>query len=228
VTCALLGAEPGELLDAVSFARVPSGPNDIWWLEQDSDRTPEPLICRMVLDEAGDRWLLTVARSLPDCAQLAAVHRFAERAVDAVSRADLDGIVRGLVDEIAEVCGLAGCLIVLIDERSGEPTFAGGISRQMLAAMEECRRRGAPMVIWQAFAENRLVVRQEWLITIRSDPRLAPIRRFVDPDPDPTWTYVAVPVSFAGRRIGVVAGLVRQDEITPARVQLCITVAVSL
>ena len=89
--------------------------------------------------------------------------------------------------------------------------------------MEECRRRGAQMVIWQAFTENRIVVERGWARRLQRDPRLAPMRRLVSSGLDLLLdgAYVAVPLELASKRIGVIAGMVREHEsITASRVSL--------
>ena len=214
---AMLGSpSPGE----VSFARVPAGTDidEVWWLELRTEVTPAPLVCRLIRDETGDRWRLSVT---PAAESRAAVREYAERTLDAIGLPDRDAVVRALTEEFGRMCGLQGNVVVLIDEESAEPTFAGGIARQMLAGMQECRRRGAPMVIWQAFQENRVVVKRSWLRDVMRDPRLAPIRRFAGAGADPQWSFVVVPLALGGRRLGVVGGMLFDPEsITPEQVTL--------
>jgi signal transduction histidine kinase len=131
-------------------------------------------------------------------------------------------MVGTLTQVLSTVGEFEGCQIFLIDEQTGEPVFAGGdgLGREQLAAMQENRRRGAPMVIWQAFEENRVVVQREWLRHVRQEPRLAPIRRFVETRPDPRWAFLAVPMRFSGTRIGVLTGGIPDPAvITPDTVR---------
>jgi signal transduction histidine kinase len=134
---------------------------------------------------------------------------FTERALEIARDGDLEMVVRQLTTAFEAATGMMGSLIVLIDADTGDPTFAGGQTarRAHLAAMEECRRRGAPMTIWQAFTENRVVVERHWSEIVHSDPRLEAIRPFLDlaPGDSAPVTYVAVPLTVADRSLGVIA-----------------------
>jgi signal transduction histidine kinase len=205
---------------SASFARIPADADtqEVWWLEQRPEITRVPLACRLVPEPPGDRWTLTMTPTLYDTRMREAVWRYAERALTAVATQDLDATVRTLTGTLQELCEFIGCLIVLIDEQTGEPVFAGGesMAREHLAAMRENRRRGAPMVIWQAFAENRIVVKRDWVRHVREDPRLAPIWPYVELQPDPGLAFVAMPLRCAGARIGVVTGTVRDPVLISA------------
>jgi signal transduction histidine kinase len=216
----LLGPiEPGS----PSFVRIPAEAEEVWWLERRPEVTPVPLVCCLVPAAPDDQWLLSVT-SAPDGTQLSDhVRRYAERAVAEVATQDLDTMVHALTGAIQALCGFNGCLVVLIDERTGEALFAGGegMDREHLAALQENRRRGAPMVIWQAFEENRVVVKRDWVRHVREDPRLEPIRAFIEQQPDPGMTFLAVPLRCSGTSLGVVTGTLRDPAvITPGSVSL--------
>jgi hypothetical protein len=156
----------GSKVGSVSFARVPADAQEVrevWWLEQRPEITPSPLVCQLVATERSDRWLLNITPSPDNTRTRETVRRYAERALEEVATHDLNATVHTLTGVLQDLCEFAGCLIVLIDEQTGEPVFAGGegMAREHLAALEENRRRGAPMVIWQAFAESRIVVKRD-------------------------------------------------------------------
>jgi signal transduction histidine kinase len=219
----ILGPRAANAPGSASFARIPADAHEVWWLEQRPEITLVPLVCCLTLDPPGDRWALSMTPSPDDTQARETVRRYAERALGEVATRDLDAMVRTLTGALEQLCEFASCLIVLIDEQTREPVFAGGegMAREHLAALEENRRRGAPMVIWQAFAENRIVVKREWVRHVRQDPRLAPIRPFVETQPDPGWTFLAVPMRCAGTQIGVLTGSIPDPEvITPGRVSL--------
>jgi signal transduction histidine kinase len=223
----LLGVSAVESLGSVSFARIPVGPDEVWWLEQRPEVTSIPQVCHVFQGETSDQWGLRITPAVRGTSALAVVRGYAEHALNAVASPDKDVIAAALTDDLTRICGFAeGCLIVLIDEQSGAPTFAGGSNnprREHLAALEECRRRGAQMVIWQAFTENRIVVERGWARRLQRDPRLAPMRRLVSSGLDLLLdgAYVAVPLELASKRIGVIAGMVREHEsITASRVSL--------
>jgi signal transduction histidine kinase len=219
----LLGQATGQAVGLASFARIPAETGELWWLEQRPEVTRVPLACSLAPDPASDRWVLDITPSPDDTRTRESVRGYAERAVGEVASQDLDSMIRTLTGVLEALCGFEGCLIVLIDEQTREPVFAGGegMAREHLAAMRENRRRGAPMVIWQAFAENRIVVKREWVKHVRQDPRLAPIRPFVELQPDPALAFLAVPMRCAGTQLGVVTGSIRDPAmITPGQVRL--------
>lgn len=225
--CSLLDVSAATAVGSIGFAQIPDGPDEVWWLEERPEVTRTPLICSLTHVDADGQWLMTLTPTAEDTSHRATVRGYGERTLDAVTASDRDSIVRALADEITATCGLVGGLIILIDEVSGDPTFASGVypRREHLAAMQECRRRGAPMVIWQAFAENRIVVKRGWGGHIRSDPRLEPIRPFSRQLPD-HWSYIAIPFGLAGRRLGVITGMVCEPaSITPDRVRLWCAIA---
>ena len=223
--CSLLGISAVDAVGSVAFARIPDGPDEVWWLEERSEVTRTPLVCSLSRGNTHHQWALDVTAATESTRHRAAVRGYTERTLDAV--ADRDSIVRALADEITVTCGLIGGFIILIDEETGDPTFASGVHprREQLAAMQECRRRGAPMVIWQAFEENRIVVKRGWGEHVRRDPRLEPMRAYARSIPD-HWSYVTVPFELAGRRIGVVSGMAHDPAvITPERVRLWCEIA---
>jgi signal transduction histidine kinase len=226
VACRLLGVSAEEPPGTVSFARIPVGPDEVWWVERRPEVTSAPLMCQVSRGEADDQWLLRMTPAASSPSARAAVRGYSERALEAIAGPDRDAIVGALTDEFTRICGLGeGGLIVLIDEQSGAPTFAGGSTprREQLAAMEECRKQGAQMVIWQAFEENRVVVEHGWARRVLRDPRLAPMRRLVESNLSLALdgSYVAVPLELASKRIGVIAWMVRDhDPITASRVSL--------
>lgn len=223
VACEWLGVSAAESVGRAGFARVPDGPDEVWWLEERPEVARVPLICRMVQAETGEGWLLEMSPAADSMASRATVRSYAERVMDTVATADRASIVRAMAEALSEICGLTGGLVVLIDEGSGVPTFAGGshMGREELGAMEECRRRGAPMVIWQAFAEKRIVVKREWERHVRRDPRLEPIRRLVITQMPSHAAHVAVPFGLGSRRIGVLSAMVVDPgEITPGLIRL--------
>lgn len=202
-------------------ARRAVGEDEVWWLEEPSGTAPAPLVCRKARDRATARWVLSTAPA-PIGTHRAAVRRYTELALDAATRPDREVVVRALTAALDELIGF-GTIIVLIDERTGAPEFAGGssIGRRELAGMEECRRRGAPMVIWQAFTQNRIVVAHEWAARVLADDRLAPLRPFFRTGETAGWSFVAVPLALSSRRIGVMAWMIPSPAmVTVERVGL--------
>jgi signal transduction histidine kinase len=218
----LLGISVGEAVGTRSFVAVPNGPEEAWLVEQRPAVVAVPLVCQVTRHESGSAWRLVMTPIGDSSARRDALRRFAERALDAVGRCDIDATVRALVDNISRVCALSSGLIVLIDEQSNRPMFAGGgLGREELAAMEDCRRLGAPMVIWQAFDEGRIVIAHRWADRVRSDPRLAPLRRYFSGDRPFPGSFIAIPLTLRGKRIGVLAGMVADPtNITAAEVGL--------
>ena len=53
----LLGVSAAESLGSVSFARVPAGPDEVWWLEQRPEVTSVPLVCHVFRGETSERWV---------------------------------------------------------------------------------------------------------------------------------------------------------------------------
>ena len=143
----LLGLRPADVLGSASFARIPADAEEVWWLEQQPEITPVPLVCCLVPDlpgPAGDRWVLSLTPSPDNNRIRETVRRYAEQAIAAVATRDLDTIVRMLTRVLSTVCEFEGCQIFMINERTGEPVFAGGegLGHEQLTAMQENRRRG--------------------------------------------------------------------------------------
>jgi hypothetical protein len=222
--CSRLGVRAAELTARKSFVTIPVGPTEVWWLEQRAEVTDVPLLCHLRRCGADpEQWILRLLPAADPTGRRSLVRRYAQRALEAVRGSNRDATVGALTYELSTQSGLAACIIVLIDEETGAPTFAGETvpRRQELAAMEECRRRGAPMVIWQAFNENRIVVHRSWARNVLRDPRLAPIRRFAAGYPNLDEWFVAVPLRVGHRRLGVIAGTLRDPQtLTPAMVGL--------
>jgi signal transduction histidine kinase len=218
----LLGIDVEESVGTRSFLAAPDGPEEAWLVEQRPAVVAVPLVCQLAWDEPGSAWRLVMTPVGDSSARRDVRRRFAERALDAVGRYDVDAIVRALVDNISRVCALTGGLIVLIDEQSRRPIFAGGgVGREELAAMEDCRRLGAPMLIWQAFDEGRSVIAHRWADRVRTDPRLAPLRRYFSGDRPFPGSFIAIPLTLRGKRIGVLAGMVSDPaSITATEVGL--------
>jgi signal transduction histidine kinase len=223
--CSLLGVTSRESIGTASFARIPVDADEVWWLEQRPEVTGTPLVCRVVRGEDGGRWELSLVPESLSTSTRRLVESYEKRALEAVASPDRDASCRTLADTFGEICGFIGCLIVLIDEETGDPTFAGGshAHRGMLGAMEECRRRGARLVVWQAFTENRVVVANEWYARVAHDSRLAPIRPYLELGPSRSGgAFVAVPLALAGKRMGVMAGMVLEPaSISPEGMGLC-------
>jgi signal transduction histidine kinase len=219
----LRGPGAADAVGSAGFAPNPADAHEVWWLEQRREITPVPLVCSLAVDPPGNRWALSLTPAPDESAIRETVWRYAEQAIAEVATRDLDAMIHTLSGALGRLCGFVGCLIVLIDEQTGEPVFAGGegMAREHLAALQENRRRGAPMVIWQAFEENRIVVKREWVRHVRQDPRLAPIRAFVEVESNPGLAFLAIPMRCAGRQVGVVTGSVQDPAmITPGRVSL--------
>ncbi|WP_141698390.1 hypothetical protein [Streptomyces lushanensis] len=53
--CSLLGVSAAAAVGSVGFARVPDGPDEVWWLEQRPEVTRTPLVCRLGRAETGVR-----------------------------------------------------------------------------------------------------------------------------------------------------------------------------
>jgi signal transduction histidine kinase len=129
------------------------------------------------------------------------------RLFDIAQTGSLETVVKQLTQCIGELTGIGGWTVVLIDPCTLNPTFAGGIAlpRSILAAMEEVRRRGAPMTIWQAYTRNRTVVERNWRHRAITDPKLESMRPFVEHHDLPD--LVALPLQWHGQPIGVLAAL---------------------
>jgi signal transduction histidine kinase len=119
----------------------------------------------------------------------------------------LDAAVRLMCSDFAKTTGLVAPTLVLID-RDGSPTFAGGLvaSHEALVAMERTRRNGAPMAIWQAFSEDRVILDPRWFQVARRDERFAPVSSMFG-DGRAEGTFVAVPLHIDNRPVGVLSGV---------------------
>jgi len=203
--CALLGARPTELIGTPSVFPLPAGSREVWWV----DESFGAVVCHLQQSAEGLWNLELTPRQARDQTILG---EFAEAVRGIVQDPDRDVVARELTEVYCRLSGVRGGIMVLIDPETGDPTFAGGYPRrEQLAAMEECRRLGAPMVIWSAFSERRVIVERHWITTIMTDPRLAPLRRFVeDPSADAVLggSYVAIPLRVADEPIGTIAGMV--------------------
>ncbi|ALJ22346.1 hypothetical protein AOA12_22140 (plasmid) [Microbacterium sp. No. 7] len=131
--------------------------------------------------------------------------------------AGLDEAVRLMCSDFARMTGLTAPTLVLID-RDGSPTFASGVSasHEALAAMERTRRNGAPMAIWQAFHEDRVIVDARWFEVARRDHRFAPVSSMFSNELD--GTFVAIPLRIDRRAVGVLSALDHGDaELAASR-----------
>jgi signal transduction histidine kinase len=214
---AMIGLDP-----ATDRVRVPTHPRHVWGWSFDATT-----LYRIIPTAGG--WRLecwpTPRRAGWD-RRLATVRQ--ENLSSVVRSQDLQQAVKGLASDFARATELFGVTIVLI-EPSGTPTFAGGlfIRHRELAAMERCRLGGAPMAIWQAFEENRLVAAPHWATEARNDDRFAPIREFFVGDFDAV--YVTMPLRSDRGVIGVVAGMWPDiSSVSPERVAWWEAVADSL
>ncbi|MFI7127906.1 sensor histidine kinase [Nonomuraea sp. NPDC050153] len=138
---------------------------------------------------------------------------------------DLSTVVHNLTIDFFQASELVGPMIVLVDP-SGSPTFAGSheMGHDELAAMERCRRNGAPMLTLQAFEEDRVIVDPAWYDRVRVDDRFAPIRAFVGLTSG--FSYLSIPLRTSSGPFGVVAGSWPAERpITPGRVRLWCDVA---
>jgi len=126
-----------------------------------------------------------------------------------------DTVVRQLTQYLSDLTGLDGMVLILIEPSTLAPTFIGGnrSSSDSLAAMEASRRDGASMSIWHAFVTNQIVIERGHRQRIMGDPALARMRPHVDrEDLD---DLLAVPLSWDGSPIGVLAGLFSADRFGP-------------
>jgi signal transduction histidine kinase len=221
--CAMLRIEPPESIGSRCFAKLPVDLDEVWWLEERPEVTDAPLLCRLVRGEAGHRWDLGLWPAAASTARRLVVRGFERGALDAVTSLDREAMAAVLTDSLNGSCGFSSCFIVLIDEHTTDATFIGGrgTSRRDIVAMDECRRGGARMLIWEAFAQNLLIVDRNWQQRVSSDPQLAPIGMKVF-----DANFVAIPLSYAGRKVGVLHSLVRKSTvITPDRVGLWVELA---
>ena len=205
--CSLLAARPGELIGTLSVFTLPVGSREVWWV----DGSIGEVVCHLQQTAEG-LWNLDLTPRPSGARDQAILDGFADAVHGIVQDPDRDVVARELTEAFCRLSGVRGGLMVLIDPETGDPTFAGGYPRrEQLAAMEECRRLGAPMVIWSAFSGGRVVVERHWIRTIMTDPRLAPLRQFVDdPSADPLMdgSYVAIPLRASGEPVGTIAGMV--------------------
>lgn len=221
--CSLLGRNRQDLLGTRSFVRIPNGPDECWWIEERIKVDSFPLVCALTRDEGTDHWRLVVEEERIYVSTRGLVEQYAVRAFEAVSQLTREAAVKTLTQMLVRLCEFnAGCIIVLIDKFTGAVTFAGGISRrEHLAAIEECRRLGAPMVIFQAHEEERIVAKRGWVTQVHNDPRFAPTRPFVHMGKDDLSPYIAIPMMVDGECIGVIAGMtIVEGAITPKQAML--------
>lgn len=213
--CAVLGARPTELIGMPSVFTLPAGSREVWWVEESFDACG-PVVCHL-LQTTDARWTLGLTTCPSRLSDVATLRDFADSVRGIVQDPDRDVVARELTEEFSRLSGVRGGIMVLIDPETGDPIFAGGSQRrEQLAAMEECRRLGAPMVIWSAFIGGRVVVERHWITTIMTDPRLAPLRQFVDdPSADELMDgcYVAIPLRVASEPVGTIAGMVFEGSV---------------
>ena len=211
---ARLGLDPGS--DAV---RVPAHRRAAW----ESCTTRE--LCRIIPGQEDGTWVVdvftvgadAVARPVPSPQNLSAFAR----------SADFSGTIENLSVDFAAGSGLRFPIVVLIDP-SGDPTFAGGPTQdhRTLAAMEQCRRASAPMAIWQAFEERRVIVDPRWIETAKTDDRFIAIRSLFTFGTKAALMYVTIPLRNDRAVIGVVAGFwPAKVPITAEHVQLWLSLA---
>ena len=188
---------------------------EMWWLDESSAEN-ESLICHLRgMDDS--RWALEIASHVGSVSGRETIRDYAAAALESVQEPDRDGMARNLTDIFTQWSGIPGSMLVVIDPETEEPRFAGGANhrRDHLVAMQECRRLGAPMVIWNAFTEGRIVVQRQWTRNVHSDPRLAPLRPFIDEAYAATAAedaLVGIPLQAFGRPRGVITGMVGDIE----------------
>jgi signal transduction histidine kinase len=213
--CSLLGARPAELIGTPSVFTLPAGSREVWWVDE-SFGAAGRVVCHL-RQTTHARWTLGLTTCPANLTDVAIVPDFADAVRAIVQDPDRDVVARELTEEFSRLSGVRGGIMVLIDPETGDPIFAGGSSRrEQLAAMEECRRLGAPMVIWSAFSEGRVVVERHWITTILTDSRLAPLRQFIDDQSAGDLmdgSYVAIPLRVAGEPVGTMAGMVVDGSV---------------
>ncbi|GAA1845197.1 hypothetical protein GCM10009836_25900 [Pseudonocardia ailaonensis] len=201
-----------DLATARRSVLVPSGGRHAW------DSTPDrDLIWR--IGPSGTHWLL---EGFPDPGPVLTWTELqrtdAAHFLSVTGSTTMDGTVRDLAADFVEASGLADPLVILIDS-TGDPTFAGGqsISHRALAAMERTRRNGAPMIIWEAFDERRMIIDPDWFAVARRDERFAPVGALLADGRE--GAYVAIPLAVGRRVIGVLSGIwTRSEQLDAARV----------
>jgi signal transduction histidine kinase len=221
--CATLGVDPSKSIGSRCFATPPVDLDEVWWLEERPEVTDAPLLCRVVRRETGDRWDLSLWPAAPSAARRSVVHGFESDALDAATTLGRESMADVLTDSLNRSGGFSSCFIVLIDEDTSDATFIGGrgTSRRDIVAIDECRRGGARLLVWEAFAQNRLIVDRNWQQRVSRDPQLAPIGMKVF-----DANLVAIPLTHAGVKVGVLHSLVRKSTaITPDRVGLWVDLA---
>ncbi len=169
----------------------------------------------------GRDWTAEAYRVRPQLTEAAELADFARRVEAAVARADgIEETVELLNRALEQAGGLEISTIVLMGP-GGVPIFAGGHSTDhtQLLAMERTRRNGAPMVIWQAYEENQVVVDATWFRRIHTDDRYAPLRSLVGSRA--TGAYLALPLRDSeGMPFGAVGALVTEPtDVTPDAVR---------
>lgn len=135
----------------------------------------------------------------------------AVRLFEIVQTGSLDTVVKRLTGYVAELTGIVGPIIVLIDPHTQSPTFAGGVdvAYPILAAVEEARRKGATMTLWQAYTKNRIVVERNWARRAMTDPKLVSVSPYAAGGPEHGLEdLVALPLRWDGPPIGVVVGMI--------------------
>ncbi|UFS58736.1 GAF domain-containing sensor histidine kinase [Subtercola endophyticus] len=205
----LIGGDP-RAFDLVrgrgSTVKVPDAGRTGWAIDIDSRTAVEirPCVDGFVLSEYVDVATELSADDLDraDSANLIAV----------TQTTGLDAAVRMMCSDYARATSLVAPTLVLID-RDGSPTFAGGLvaSHEALAAMERARRNGAPMVIWQAFQENRVILDPNWFEVARSDKRFAPVSDLFGVN-SRGGTFIAIPLRIDHRPVGVLSAIHQPGE----------------
>jgi signal transduction histidine kinase len=155
-------------------------------------------------DVAARRWITVIFRDVTETQRkerrLAA---FARTASSLAYAGSLQDVLNRVAAEVVHASGAVACAIVLVDAKTHAFRMAGtaGHREDYLQRLEECRRRGAPLISLQAFESRRPMVRSDLQQLIGEDPRFEPM---YGPLREGGWrSAVAVPLLVRDEELGV-------------------------
>jgi PAS domain S-box-containing protein len=164
--------------------------------------------------EAADRRLVTVIfRDVTETQRkdrrLAA---FARTASSLTYAGSLQEVLDRVADEVVHASGAAACAVVLIDADTHSFCMAGtaGHGRDYVQRLEECRRRGAPLIALQAFDSRQPMVRTDLQQMVGEDPRFEPMHELLR---EGGWkSAAAVPLLVRAEVLGVLSTFYPQGQ----------------
>ena len=128
---------------------------------------------------------------------------FARTASSLAYAGSLQDVLNLVAAEVVHASGAVACAIVLVDAKTHAFRMAGtaGHRDDYLQRLEECRRRGAPLISLQAFEARQPMVRSDLQQLIGEDPRFEPM---YEPLREGGWrSAVAVPLLARDEELGV-------------------------